>query len=91
MPICAVTGKSREESVLHSVRSLHIQKLKRQLLNNFYVPYRKHSPENSDGNNQAPGMEPICNRFLQSVDQLLKTPSIEKKASEHILKALYMT
>lgn len=26
-----------------------------------------------------------------SVDQLLKTPSIEKKASEHILKALYMT
>lgn len=61
MPICAVVGKSTEDNALHIIRSLHIQKLKRQLLDNFYVPCRKHSPETSDGNNQAPGMEPACN------------------------------
>lgn len=53
-------------------------KLKQQLLDNFYVPCRKHSPETSDGNNQASGMEPICNWFLQCVDQLLKTHLYKK-------------
>lgn len=61
MPICAVVDTSRKDNALHIVHSLHIQKLKRRLLDNFYVPCRKHSPETSAGNNQAPGMEPICN------------------------------
>lgn len=61
MPVCAVVDESREDNALHVVCSLYMQKLKRQLLDNFYVPCRKHSPETSDGNNQAPGMEPIRN------------------------------
>lgn len=61
MPVCVVADQSREDDALYIVCSLHIQKLRRQLLDHFYVPCRKHSPDTSDGNNQALGMEPICN------------------------------